>query len=183
MLQRAHTLGLDQGDPIVRRRLLHKMRELAGLGPSPSDDDIAAYFAEHSDEFVLPERIDMDVVAVPAETEASVLLRRLNTGEPPNTLGRPTSHGLRQRAVTESQLRGRLGVQDTSAVSALPLNQWSIVEGHGGTYVIRVVKRQGEKQALISDVKGRIIETLTSQRRQKRIDAYEAELEKAWAEK
>ena len=180
MFQRARTLGLDRGDPIVRRRLLHKIRELAALGPPPTSDAVEAYYASHREEFMIPERIDADIVAVPKGSAAGDLLAQLNAGADPKTLGRPTSHGVRQRALTLDHLKDRLGVDSPKQVLSLPLQAWSIVDSRSGQMIFRVVRRQGATLATLESVSKRIVDRLTSEQRKQRIEAYESELEQQW---
>ncbi|MEC8024480.1 MAG: peptidyl-prolyl cis-trans isomerase [Myxococcota bacterium] len=180
MIQRARALGLDRRDPIVRRRLLHKIRELAALGPPPDSGAVEAYYASHPEEFMIPERIDADIVAVPKGSAAEDLLAQLEAGTDPKTLGRPTSHGVRQRALTVDHLKDRLGMDSPQQVLSLPLQAWSIVNSRSGQMIFRVVRRQGATLATVESVSARIIDRLMSERRKQRIEAYESELEQQW---
>ena len=60
MYREAKTLGLDEDDTIIRRRLRQKMEfiaeDFADASP-PTDDQLHTYFEEHADEFALDARI------------------------------------------------------------------------------------------------------------------------------
>ena len=59
LYREALTMGLNQHDPVIRRRLAQKLeflaKDLATLA-QPSDDELRAYFDEHLDRYSEPPR-------------------------------------------------------------------------------------------------------------------------------
>jgi hypothetical protein len=56
LYREALRLGLDEGDEIVRRRLVQKMEFLAESAVTPSEEDLRAWYEDHRDEFGEPPR-------------------------------------------------------------------------------------------------------------------------------
>jgi hypothetical protein len=63
--QEARTLGLDQNDIIVRRRLIQKMEFLAedvSTLREPTDADLQAYLTDHADRYIIPGRVSFSQI-------------------------------------------------------------------------------------------------------------------------
>lgn len=59
LVARARALGLDRSDLVVRRILVQQMRLLAARAdePTPSDDELAAFYAAHRDDYRAADRV------------------------------------------------------------------------------------------------------------------------------
>jgi hypothetical protein len=180
MLQRAKSLGIADGDPIIRRRLLHKMRELASLGPGPSTETLQAYYAEHASEYATPERVDVDVVLPKKTDNTDSLVQRLRAGADPGTVGRPSSLGVRQRGLTAETLRRRLAVEDPNMVIHQSVGTWAAHSTASGMVIIRVVQSYGAAARPFAQVQSKIYDLLDSRLRRERLNAFEEALYTQW---
>ena len=180
MVSRAKELGLDRGDPIIRRRLLHKMRELASLGDAPTDEELRAYYEEHAERYVIPDRVDIDVVIPRAEDDTDKLLAGLRSGASPASMGRPSSLGVRQRGLIEEVVRNRLAVKTPAEVMTHTVGEWAAHTTRDGTILIRVVTRQGARPRPFESVRAKIHDALDTKRRKERLSGYEESLYRRW---
>lgn len=114
LYRHALALGLQQGDEIVRRRLIQKatyLIEAACDPPSPSDDALRAWVAAHPD---------------PAAVARMTLEHRFFSREPaPDAgAGEPFLRGARFDDATPAELDGVFGEGFTARVRALPPDAW-----------------------------------------------------------
>jgi hypothetical protein len=64
LFREALALGLDQGDPIIRRRLVQKMAFLTeeiARPAMPSEGELEAFFAAHRERYAMPSRISFEL--------------------------------------------------------------------------------------------------------------------------
>ncbi|MEL7371372.1 MAG: peptidylprolyl isomerase, partial [Myxococcota bacterium] len=107
----ARALALDEGDAIVRRRLIQKMTLILdeAVAPEPpSDEALAAFLAKDARRFSRPPRRTLTHVffrASPtAETQAQKAKDQLDSGASPQRMGEPFLRGANLGPVSESQL-------------------------------------------------------------------------------
>ncbi|NOY92878.1 MAG: hypothetical protein GXP55_16965, partial [Deltaproteobacteria bacterium] len=130
LYREAKRLGLDQGDVIVRRRLIQKMEFLLrGLAdvPAPTDAQLQAFVAAHASLFETPPRVSFDEVFFTddaAHARAGAALAQLQVDPDtahPERLGDPRPAGYGARGVTHAQLAARRSPAFADAVFAAPL--------------------------------------------------------------
>ncbi len=139
LCERARELGLDRGDPVIRRQMATMMRLLLRRGvpaEEPTREQLEDYVARHSKRFLAPERVRWSQVflsrdrrgqALPAD--AARLLARLEAGEvrPEEALGLgdPLPVGAPPELASERNLTRRLGKPFAREVMELPAARWS----------------------------------------------------------
>ena len=153
LVRAATELGLDRGDPIVRRRLAQKMEFLLRGTlevPPPTEAEIRAYVAAHSADFVRPEersfrhaffararrgeqaRADAEAALADASASADPAARLA-------ALGDPFPLGPSQPSSSESRLAERFGAPFAHAVFACTVHRpCGPVESAFGFHVIWV---------------------------------------------
>jgi parvulin-like peptidyl-prolyl isomerase len=85
LYREAQSLGLEQGDYVIRQRLVQKMRflidDLAETAPAPDDQTLESYLRKHEARYVVEPAVTFTHVFVDASTrddkEAGALARRL----------------------------------------------------------------------------------------------------------
>lgn len=73
LYREALRLGLDEGDPVVKRRLATKMDELAGAQAElaqPSDAELRDYYRDHGGDYELGGMLDFEQAYFPTEDAA-----------------------------------------------------------------------------------------------------------------
>ena len=177
LYREALRLGLDKGDPIVRRRLVQKMeflsQDLAKI-PEPDDAAIAAWLAAHPDRFTTPGRLTLEHVFFArdkrggrGEEDARVLVLGLGEGSAGTEgQGDPFVHGSRLAGRTAQDLAGLFGDPFAKAVVDGPAGTWfGPVESSFGWHVVRVSERQAERPATLDEARGRVRRLLVEEAR------------------
>jgi peptidyl-prolyl cis-trans isomerase C len=192
-------LGLDNQDPIVRRRVIQKMLFLAedSVGmEDPGDAELQRFFEAHASEFALPVRISLvHVFFSPqrrgdnAEQDARSALSWLEAAPRPEeatALGDPAIMGSRLSMRSERELRAYFGDDFTSRMLTEPPGRWfGPVRSSRGVHVVRIEHREDGHLPRFADVRSAVHAAwmLAEQRssRQKLLDdlrrAYSVEIE------
>ena len=137
LVRAAIELGLDRGDPIVRRRLAQKMEFLLRGTlevPPPTDAEIRAYVAAHVADFARPEERSFRHAFFArarrgdqARADADAALADVAASPDPTarlqTLGDPFPLGPSQPSSSESRLAERFGTPFARAVFACPVQR------------------------------------------------------------
>jgi hypothetical protein len=150
LYREALALGLDRGDPIVRRRMIQKLRfvheDLAAADP-PDDADLAALRDADPARYATPERLAVThVLAARARhpdprAAAEALRADLRAGADPGTLGDPCVHGQRLALRGLAAYRGMFGDEFAAALSDMSPGTWTLAPSSLGWHVVRVDAR------------------------------------------
>lgn len=179
LYREALALGLDQGDVIVRRRLVQKMELLAqGRVPEPSEVDLSSYLAEHADRYRLPDLVSFRHVLVSrdrhgdtAPQKAQELLSLLREGADPATLGDPFVLGSTFSGRSKQALQSTFGGTFAEGVLAAPKSVWSgPVASAYGLHLILVTARESGGAPALGQVRARVREDFLAERRKAAID-------------
>lgn len=152
-------LGLDRGDPIVRRRVVQKMNfllEATAISGPPSEDTLRRYFEAHAQRYQVPERVtfvhvfqptgDGHAVSSPEPGQPSmeklvVVRQRLEAGEPAELFSAPFLRGLRWQESTVDEVERTFGPAFLTALRHLPTGRWSSpIQSLFGWHLVRVDK-------------------------------------------
>ena len=149
----ALAMGLDKGDTVVRRRLRQKVEflfsDLAGL-TEPTDEQLAAYLAEHPEAFRRPSRvsfrhiyIDRDQRGTAARGEAERLLALLRTQEVDvDALGDRFLLPRNFESVPEKDVTKHFGTRFAERLAEVPVGPWvGPVESGFGLHLVQVGER------------------------------------------
>jgi hypothetical protein len=168
-------LGLDQGDPVVRRRIAQKMDFISeGLAVAPPDDDeLEAYYAEHAARYRVdpvytlrqvyydPGRYDDEWAGAVAAARAA-----LSSGEEPE----PVGGSLLPAALTTTPARevARLfGSVFADALAEAPTGRWHGPMRSGyGVHLVFLEDRVAGHVPPLADVRGEVERDLMAERRE-----------------
>lgn len=184
LYREARAMGLDEGDLVVRRRLVQKIELLiaAEVAPEePNDAAIAAYLAAHEDAFRTPARTSLSICFVSRElhdTPAQVMeehLAALRAGsESPCD---PHLSGQQFRGRTDRQLRAALGDEVTDAIGTAAEGAWvGPIEAPRGLYAVRVSEREPSVVPSLDGVRQAVRDAVVEEERAHAIAAREAEI-------
>jgi len=154
----ALALGLDQGDTIVRRRMMQKFDFLFGHGAGdqvPDDSILENWQRNNAADFSEPARIsfthlwfspDSRGQSARAEAQAALaILSSTSKGQeqaPQNEYGDPFPLDVVFRQATRDEIRRVLGPDFAQAVFRAPLNQWTgPVDSGLGIHLVLVTQR------------------------------------------
>lgn len=177
LVREAIAMGLDRGDPIVRRRLAQKMIFLAEDGAAarePSDDELRAYLGAHADRYGDPPRLSFRHVFLSrdrrgqaAASDARAALGDLSQrGKDPGSMGDPFLQGASFVRRTPAEIEAIFGRAFTQALLASPKGAWSgPVASSYGEHVVEVVDRLESGLPPLEAVRARVRADLIEERR------------------
>jgi hypothetical protein len=175
LYREAVALGLDRGDPIVRRRLAQKMVFVAedGAAREPADAELAAYLAAHADRYCEAGRasfrhvfLGRDRRGPAAEADARQLLAALQGGAPAEAAGDPFLQGAAFARRTAAEIEAVFGAAFAAALPAAPLGTWSgPIASSFGVHLVRVEAREPGGLPPLAAVRGRVRADLLDERR------------------
>jgi parvulin-like peptidyl-prolyl isomerase len=127
LYREALALGLDDGDAIIRQRLRLKMEffgEAVAAAMTPDEQTLAAWYAEHADDFTPPPRISLRQITLAAPEDAASVLAALEGGVDPGTLGQPTLLPSAVDGGSQLSVDGMFGPGVFDTVTAQPVGIW-----------------------------------------------------------
>ena len=176
LYREALALGLDRGDIIVRRRLVQKMEFLTEAEdriPGPSDADLLAYVAVHSERFDVPARVSLTHVFFSTERHGSEADRlaaetrgRLLAGGDPTAAGEPFLRGRAFVGRSERELADMFGDAFAAQVMSLPVGTWSNpLRSAYGVHLVRVTEHVPGRQPALEEVRAAVTHEWQAERR------------------
>lgn len=180
LYREALRLGLDRGDPIVRRRLAEKMtfmlEDNAQL-PAPTAHEVEAYYAAHAERYREPQRTTFRHVYLSgdrradARRDAAALLQVVRDGEADDwrRAGDPFPLLREYTDRTGREIAELFGADFAAALSGLPAGaeDWhGPLDSAHGTHLVQVLDRNAPRTPALDDVRERIVpDLLAAQRR------------------
>ena len=155
LYREARTLGLDQDDLVIRRRLRQKMEFLSAdlaEAQAPTDAQLRAYFDANKDRFRRVDRFTFQQIYLNpyksksgVKREAVELLVRLNTDSvlsaDPNSLGDTTMLPAQLDGVTQREVTNTFGRGFAKDIEDMPIGRWSgPYESSYGLHLVRMAE-------------------------------------------
>ena len=158
----ARELGLDQNDPIIRRRLAQKVEFLvndtAGLA-EPTDDDLRRLYEANRESFHTAARVSFIHVYFNPETrrnaagDAKAALAALSTGAPVASFGDPIPIDAEVRDDNLQTVAEQFGDPFANAVFALRPGAWQgPIASSFGLHLVRVTEAKTTRPLEFSEV-------------------------------
>jgi hypothetical protein len=182
-------LGLDRDDTIIRRRVRQKLdfiaEDLAGR-IEPTEDDLAAYLAQHPDDFRVDPRLSFRQVYLDPEargdslpTDARDLLRALN-GDPAAEAGTLGDRILLEPAYDDVSTRdvdSLFGEAFGAAVAGLEPGRWQgPIRSAYGVHLVRVDERVEGRVPDLAEVRSAVLREWVNVQRQEMIEKFYRDL-------
>jgi peptidyl-prolyl cis-trans isomerase C len=180
LYREAIALGLDRGDPIVRRRLVQKMQflfEQREPPAEPTDAELEAWIAEHRDRFEHAPRIGFTHVFVASssrvtpEAELRAIEQDLLDGADPATLGEAFVLGQVLAAKSAADLNRQFGKSFGDEIMKLPDEGWHRLRSIYGWHLVHVDERMPGRLASVDEVRSQAREGLLEQLREAQSEA------------
>ena len=153
-------LGLDRGDPIVRRRIVQKMQFVQeGLLPEIEMDEaeLQAWLDGHPERYRTESRLSFDAVwADPSrssDAQVDAWLHDLRSGADPDTIGHSDPRGKRFDSVSTTELERVFGPHFATAIAEQPPRSWQIVSSAHGQHLVRVRIRTPPRVPALDEVR------------------------------
>jgi parvulin-like peptidyl-prolyl isomerase len=164
LVREAYRRGLDRDDPVVRHRLIEKMRLLLREKPrEPSAAELLGFYRDHPDRYQAPARLSVEHVFFfkggAAARELAVRLQELRRGADFRKMGDPFWLGPVLQGVTQAELARVLGDAFAQTVFALEPGTFSGPhESIRGLHLVRVAAREPSRQAPFEAVESTVRE-------------------------
>jgi hypothetical protein len=194
LLEQATGLGLAEGDPIVRRIVVEKMRiALRSVArETPSDAELQAWVERHRERFEQPGRVVLSQAVLTRDrrgdafaADAAALSAALRGSAAPAEEGvqhsDPTAFPTRAWALSDDEVAGRFGAAFAQAMAALPAGRWSApIESPYGLHVVLVHERSRGGLPPLDAVRSRALLGYVAERRAEALREGVARLRAAW---
>jgi hypothetical protein len=175
----AVAMGLDQDDPVVRRRLSQKLQFIidSGAPAAPTDAELQAFLDEHSDRYRLPPRYAIQQAYFdPAKhgegLEAAIASARRALAGGAAAAGDATMLPARLEGDAADVAR-QFGDEFEQSLRALPVGSWEgPVRSGFGLHLVRIERRDDGRPATLADVRADIARDLMDARAQAAKDAH-----------
>ncbi len=176
-------LGLDEGDGVLRNRIIQKTlffaEELADASRAPTEAELRAHFSAHAADFAKPARVRLQHVF--ARTAEALPPRPANdegTAGHPLALGEPGPFPA-ELAGDDRALIEAFGADAARRVAELPEGTWEgPISSPFGVHFVKVLARDGTRPARFEEVRPRVIERMSLERRERAVSDF---LAKAFA--
>ena len=176
-IREALEMGMDEGDPIIRRRLIQKMRFfIEELNPiaDPTEDELKEYFLRHRKQYDLPKRISLRHVfinqtstAEPWEKRATAFLDKLSSGTDPDSLGDPFIRGTFFRQRTQKEITEIFGARFAETVFSLPAGDWTgPIKSSYGIHLVLIESEPKAEPSTFEKMRPQVIRHLKAKRRE-----------------
>ena len=158
----AMAMGLDQDDPMVRRRMRMKLEFILEDSSSQAvaDADLAAFLQKHPEKFRAESRLSFQQVFLDPgkrkdiEADARELLTRLNNGTPANSVGDSTLSPYEYKLVTRSEIKRSLGEDFAIEVNQLSPGDWTgPVYSAYGAHLLKVSERIEARLPALAEIR------------------------------
>ena len=170
----ALAMGLDQNDPVVRRRMQQKLAFLledVEAISEPTDEELHAYLAANKSDYIEPQRISFRQVFVSTNEDDAALraeqtMAALGNGAAPEELGDATLLPQSMDTATRVTIARTFGDSFADKLSEISLQQWSGPLGSDfGLHLVYVTERNAAREPDFARVRAHLRQALIHERR------------------
>lgn len=191
LYREALTMGLNQHDPVIRRRLAQKLeflaKDLAALTP-PTDEELLAYFNQHRERYQQPARYSFSQVYFNPDkrgdkvledanrTKATLLQVQADTTQL-GTLGDSSLLPLHYTDVTGFEVRKQFGSDFSETLSKLSTGRWhGPIQSGYGLHLVYLSDIRQPAPPVFTEVRQRVAEDWKAEKSKKVSEKFYAKL-------
>jgi len=160
MYREALQMGLDQGDEMIRNRMVLKLHNVLfnrAAPENPSEEELEVFFDLNRARYNKPPRYDFEQFYLPdidTREAAQALADKLGHSEVPENY----RQGFMQyNARPEFNLVAMFTQQDTQAMLAQEAGQWVPVKSGRGLHLARITQKHELEPVVLDDVRSRVV--------------------------
>ncbi len=170
----ALAMGLDRGDPLVRRRLRMKLEfMLEDLASQAVDDPVLeTYLQQNIENFRVEAQVSFTHVYLNPErrkdinADAMQLLQRLRGGADPDSLGDATLAPRNYQRARQSEIARDFGEEFSVGLAKLPRGEWSgPVWSPFGAHLVRIDERVDARNPALAEVRDQVLREYHAEQR------------------
>ena len=184
LYREARTMGLDQDDVIVRRRMRQKfeflVEDMAARSGPPSDQELEVYLRQHADKYSEEPSFGFEQIffsrekrGASAEAEATAMLARLRgkSAIDIEKLGDAFLLPSQFEKTSAGETARLFGEKFTNELTKTQLGTWAgPIESSYGLHLVRVNARIPEVAPRLANVRESVLRDLLSDRRKQELD-------------
>tara|TARA_Y100000588_G_scaffold392457_1_gene504512 strand:+ start:1176 stop:2039 length:864 start_codon:yes stop_codon:yes gene_type:complete len=180
--------GLDQGDTIVRRRLVQKVEFLAqnlALALEPSELELQSYFDRHYERYLVPDQIAFghvyfrqgdDAMRKAEDTLETLIANHVSVVEAVS-LGDRFMLQQEYPLQTEREIQDLFGRSFVKGLADLPLRRWKgPIHSSYGLHVVQILQKVPSYIPELSQIRGQVLLDLNEERLRSASDEYYQDL-------
>lgn len=163
-------LGLDQNDPVIRRRLFTKLRFIDSensQNPNPTDAILEQWMDENPGNYTLSPLYDFEQIYLGQISAAAAagIVDQLQRGARPETFRRPLSLPAMFERATSAEISRQFGDRFAGELQELEPDSWSgpILSGFG-LHAVRIRTKTAGEAAALDDVRQQVVNDWSSAR-------------------
>jgi hypothetical protein len=170
----ALAMGLDQNDPLVRRRMRMKLEFILEdlTAGEVTDEVLTGFLQQHPDRFGAEAKISFQQVFLNPDTrndlagDAKRLLAGLNGGAEPESAGDPTLLPLDYSLASQSEIARSFGERFARDAIELAPGDWTgpVYSAYGG-HLLKVSQRVEARQPALEEIRKQVEREYLAQRR------------------
>ncbi|MGD8269236.1 MAG: peptidylprolyl isomerase [Desulfobacterales bacterium] len=171
----ALAMGLDQNDPLIRRRMRQKLEfilEDLSADSKPSEQELNQFLGQYPDRFRLEAQVSFHQVYLNPdkhgnlETHAARILKDLQAGARPESLGDPTLIGRTFELAPLSVIARSFGDSFAQDIVKLSPGKWTgpLYSGLGG-HLVLVTEHRKARMPELTEVRAQVEREYLAQRR------------------
>ena len=185
----AMAMGLDQNDPMVRRRMRMKLEFMLEdlSGQDASDEVLSDFLQRNSDSFRDEAQLTLRQVYLnpdqrpDLENDAGQLLSRLRDGSAPEALGDHTLAPRTYQLAPQSEIARDFGDEFARQVAALPVGDWSgPVYSPFGAHLVRIEARIDARLPELAEIRDEVLREYLVEKREQQKDLAYAKLREGY---
>jgi len=165
-------LGLDRDDPVIKRRVRHKLEVVAEeqlARDAPSDADLTAYLARHAERFARPGTVSFEQIFFAAATPAAEVQAARAAASRGSDLARLGQPSMLPRSAQNAPLdltARDFGAAFAAELEGLPLDEWTgPVRSAFGQHLVRVTARTPALTPPLAEVRAAVAREWENERR------------------
>lgn len=181
-------LGLESGDPVVRERVISKMKGVVEglvIVPQPTDADLEAWLAADRRRYETPVRFDLEHAFAKrgrddGRARAERFAAELEKGASLDGLGDEFAPGARHRHRSLEYLTRTFGKGFADAIASAEPKKWKVLPSDHGWHAVRVTERAGGEKPTVAALRGKLVRDWQNDRKKKLVAEDLAELTKGY---
>ena len=161
LFREALALRLDDGDEMIRERLMQRMRLMMYSGievEAPSDEVLRAWYAERTEEYAELESLSVQILGIDGtEEEARAQAAAANERQARGAVIKPAGVPLVNfRERPRLQLVSIFGEEFVRAIEAAPVEKWTAVPSPRGWQVVQLRGRTPARAPAFEEIRQRL---------------------------
>jgi hypothetical protein len=173
-------LGLDQGDPILRRRVAQKVEFISEelIDAQPTDEELQTYFADHADDYRLDPRLTFRQIYFNPAVQGAALDATIETAldaarQGQVAVGDATLLPSELDDVSLTEVRRTFGDRFAEALSNAPVGEWAgpVASGYG-LHLVLIDDRQQARVPAFDEVRAAVQRDFVAARTREVKDAF-----------